>query len=255
MPDYIRSQNPWLAAAESMQGVANPLMKLYTQLPQVRAQMQQHADQMGIQQGRLDLDQQEFGAKVPVYNAQAANFNAGAGLDKQKTLNLEQLLSFAMQGAQADTNPLTRNMTGAALLDPGSAQQMRNDVTKPMMLNQNETAFSNPQMGPPAMLAQGMVNSPFGNTVMQGAPAGTNQPPVIQQGQFRAPGSTSLDPSTVGKNWASVLQTLSEQDLPEEQLNPFVQLIMQLTKGQQATGGGQQVQTNRPVIKSIKQIK
>lgn len=61
MSNYIRTQSPWIAAAEGLQQAVNPLAQMYSQLPQIRAQMQQHADQMGIQQGRLNLEGQEYG--------------------------------------------------------------------------------------------------------------------------------------------------------------------------------------------------
>jgi len=243
MPNYIRTQNPWIAAAESMQQVASPLANMYMQLPQVRAQMQRHADEMGIRQGQLDLSQQELGMKAPVYNAQAGNYNAEAGLHNQQAANLGQLLQFAMQGANADTNPLTKNMTGAALLSPDSAQRMRGDVTKPMTLNQNETAFTNPEMGQVSPLAQGIVNAPFGNTVMQGMQlGGTNQQPaVIQQGQFRPPGSMQLDPSTAAFNLARVAEVLDSLGMDEQQLTPLLQAASSRALG------GQQQQSQVPV--------
>lgn len=253
MPNYIRSQSPWLAAAEAVQGAVNPLTQLYSQLPQIRAQMQQHADQMGIQQGRLGLEQQELGMKAPVYNAQASNYQAGAGLDQQRTANLAQLLQFALAGANADTNPLTRNVTGAALLDPNAAQQMRNDMTKPMMLNQNETAFTNPQMGEVKPLAQGLVNAPFGNTVLGGTPFGANQPAVIQQGQFRPPGSMNLDPSTAAFNLARVAEVMDNLGLSENEINPLLRAAS--SRALAAPFSNTATSTNKPVIKSIKQIR
>lgn len=248
MPNYIRTQNPWIAAAESLDQISSPLARMYAQLPQVRAQMQQHADQMGIQQGRLMLDQQEMGAKIPVFNAQANNYNAEAGYHEQQAAQLRELISNALSGSLADTNPLTQPMTRAALLNPNAAQQMRADVTKPLTLNQNETAFSNPALGPVQPLAQGMVNAPFGNTVLGGIPLSeqvTNRVgPNIQGGAFRPFGSAALDPTTRLKNVAGVLDTLGKTDMTEEQLAPFVELLQSLVPRE---GGG----TNAPTTSGL----
>jgi len=208
---------------------------MYTQLPQIRAQMQAHADQMGIAQGRLNLDQQETEAKIPVYGAQTKNYNAEAGYRDQQANQLAQLIQFAQQASQADPNRLTAALTGAGALDATSAARMRNDITKPLLLNQNQTAFGNPQTGAPTPLAQGVVNAPFGNTVMQGTQlGGTNQPSVIQQGQFRPPGSMNLDPSTAALNFGKLAEILDNLGGGTNEITALLQAAQQ-----RATGGAQ----------------
>lgn len=244
MPNYIRTTNPWIAAADALDQGVSPLARMYTQLPQVRAQMQQHADQMGIAQGRLMLDQQESQARLPVFAAQAANYNAESGLRNQQAEEIAQLLRNAAVGSQGDAQALARAAAFSALTNPNAAQGLRNDITKPLTLNANETAFSNPQMGTPTPIAQGVVNAPFGNTVL--APAalgGTNvNPAPLQVGQFSPHASTELDPASAALRLGELAKIANEYGGAAGRTNAMTLLDAAQKRamggGQPAPGGG-----------------
>lgn len=286
MPNYIRTQNPYIAAAESMDQIANPLARMFVQLPQVRAQMQQHADQMGIAQGRLNLEQQnsifsndlanrkyglereELNARIPLYGAQTSNYNAEAGLHNQQANQLMRLMElskaaqagkyqsagggYGMGGPtmeQANNNAFAQALgalAASSALDPTAAARALETEQKPLTLNANETAFGRDNRP----FAQGMVNAPFGNTVLGGMQlGGGGQPSVIQQGQFRPPGSMQIDPSTGALNLgklAELVDTVGAGGAADEQMiNSLLQQAFQRAGGGALSNKSATVQSDR----------
>jgi hypothetical protein len=278
MPNYIRQQSPWVSAAESMNGGLNVLAGMYSQLPQIRAQQQHQADQLALQQGALDLNQQEHLAKVPVYNAQAANYQAGADKDKAGAAQLNMLMEFAKQAQQAKylerggsqlqngqgptienaqnmaTAQLLAALAGASTLAPDSAQRALEAEQAPVKLNAGQTAFDPRSFTP---LAQGLVSAPFGNTVQAGMQLPGN-PVIQQQGQFRPSAAGQIDPTTRAKNVMEYLTGKGELGTKTIE-NPAVQKILEQVEAALFNQGGGTLSSNpptqRPVIKSIKQIR
>lgn len=212
MPNYIRTTNPWLTAAGTMQGIAGPLQQAMYQVPQIRAQMQHQADQLGLQQANLDLQREEFQARQPYYIAQANAESAQADLYKQQALQEQLLNSLAPQAQTAkrmgvlqeqgfqpgvptmanaaiqSNADLLGALAAASLLGKGSAATMANNEQQPIRLNQGQTGFN--RAGVPMM--QGMVSAPLGNNVYAPQQIGAPQQ-MMQEGQFKpgAPGPRS----------------------------------------------------------------
>ena len=264
MPNYIRQQSPWVGAAEGMQGGLGVLANMYSQLPQIRAQQQHRADQLAIQQGGLDLNQQEHLAKVPVYNAQAANYQAGADKDSatvQQLLRglelskLAQAGKFTQRGGmspdmQGPVDPIQQAMAqvlsafaGSTAMDPASAQRALAVEQAPVKLNMGQTAFDPNTMNP---TAQGLVSAPFGNVVQQGMEL-PGSPVVQQQGQFRPSAAGQINPTTESLNVIKALAGMQELGSLAKG-NPAVSNIMQQVTQQLGNfGSGKQASTNQLV--------
>lgn len=273
MPNFVRTQSPWIGAADAMQQGLSPLAQMFQELPQIRMRMQQHADQMGIQQGNLDLNRQELDAKRPVFAAQTKQYEAEATKSQSEAEKLGMLMNFARQAQaakyQSQAMPMTNGPTlehaknqefaallgalaGSSTLDPSAAQRALESEQKPLVLATGQTAFPAQGGGP---MAFGGVNSPFGNTVMGGSVPGT-KPQVLQQGQFAPKGTTAQNPFLDAFRMAQIAALQENGELPagmEVDPQMFKQVIQGLIGSQQAAQP--QVNTNRPVIKSIKQIR
>lgn len=276
MPNYFRQQSPWLDAAQGIERGAGQLSQIMMQVPQVRAQMQRHADEMGIRQGGLELQQQEHLAKVPVYNAQAMNYQAGAEKDNatvqqlMRGLEMSKLAQeneFIRRGGmptqtQSPVDPMQQAMAlvqsafaGTTAMDPASSQRAYTAATTPVKYNLNQIGLD-PNTG--KQVGGGLVSVPHGNPVF--APSdGTNALTSLVLGQFRPSGAGQLDPSTIGKNTADYLT--QKQNLGSKVLeNPAVSNLLQQVEALMLNRGGgntnqTQAATQRPVIKSIKQIR
>jgi len=274
MPNFVRTQSPWIGAADAMQQGLNPLAQMFQELPQIRMRMQQHADQMGIQQGNLDLNREELDARRPVLAAQTKQYEAEATKAQSEAEKLGMLMGLAKQAQaakyQSRAMPMTNGPTlehaknqefaallgalaGSATLDPSAAQRALESEQKPLVLATGQTAFPAQGGGP---IAFGGVNSPFGNTIMGGSVPGT-RPQVLQEGQFAPKGSMAQNPFLDAFRLAQIAACKENGELRagmEIDPNLFKSVIQGLLSGQQA-GQQPQVNTNRPVIKSIKQIR
>lgn len=271
----IRTQNPWVDAGAGINNGIGQLVQMYAQLPQVRAQMQQHADQLGIQQGKLMLDAEDQATRAPVYAAQTANYNASASKEQAAAQQLVMLMQLAKQaqqgkyqeqmagfsGAPTITNAqqmanssMLGALAGSSALQPDAAQRALASEQAPLKLNMGQTAFS--REGIP--FAEGSMSAPYGNTLFRGMQLGGGESPtVLQQGQFRPAHSQLLDPSTIIKNQLGLITAVDQgaSTTPEQEELAKVLLTKLL---QSATG-----QTNAPTvggggsskIKSIKQIR
>lgn len=276
MPNYIRQQSPWVGAAEGMQGGLGVLANMYSQLPQIRAQQQHQANQLAIQQGALDLQQQEQLAKVPVYQAQAANYRAGADKDSTTAQQLMRGLEMSKLAQENEfirrggMNPQTQDpvdpiqqamalvqsaFAGTTAMDPASSQRAYTASTAPVKYNLNQIGFD-PNTG--KQVGGGLISVPHGNPIF--APGnGTNALTSLLPGHFRPSAAGIIDPTTRAKN---VMQYLTDkQNLDSNQLeDPGVSNILRQVESVLFNqGGGTQTNqapaTQRPVIKSIKQIR
>lgn len=235
MANYIQSQSPWIGAANAFSQGAEPLMRLYSQLPQIQAQMQQHADQMGLQQQRIGLEQNDQAMRAPVYQAQTASYKANAQRDTEMALAQQILNSMApraeaakrqsylgMQGPAAQTPGVTNQadllglLAAASILGQGSGATALQNEQEPLKLNMGQTAFRPTVGGGVEPLAQGAMNPNIGSTLFQGISLPGTNAPTMQQGSFRPPGSTNLDPSTIAKNWAAVAQVADMLGMPQQ---------------------------------------
>lgn len=203
--------------------------------------MQQHADQMGLQQQRIGLEQQDQQMRAPVYQAQVANYNANAAYDNARVQGLQRALQLSQVVQAAKTKQMTPNLqpgmsrmpsmanglelaladmlggfAGSAGLDSmASMHALKNEQT-PMTLNREETAFGGNANSGYYPVAQGMAIPPFGSSLFQGTGLPNANPTLQQQGSFRPPGSTNLDPSTIAKNWAAVAQVADMLGMPQQ---------------------------------------
>lgn len=281
--NFIRTESPWSVAAQSMQGAAEPLARLLTTLPQIRMQMQAHADEVGYQNAKLAQDQQQFDVTSRqrqqeldshgmLYKAEATK----ADTETEKMRTLLQLAKDAratkvasgmvgysgaptMANAQmSDDAGTLGSLVAAAILGQSPAAQALASEQKPINVPMNTSLFS--RTGTP--LAVGMSSAPLGNTVRQ--PAGGTVPgPVVQTGQPRESLTPRNIPSELG-HLAQIINTLAMTsptgDLPEQGTN-LLQVVSMLTDQLRGTNAPalpatpQSQGTNSPVkIKSIRQI-
>jgi len=228
MPNYIRTTSPWITAANAVGGVTDPIARAMQQAPMIRAQMQHQADMLGIQQGQLDLSQQQLNAQLPHYAAQAEQEQAMAEKyrqDAQAVAILNAMVPkitgakrMAVQNEQGYVPgmPTRQNaaimgnadvqgmLAASALLGKGSAATALNNEQQPIRINQGQTGFD--RMGVPQM--QGAMNVPFGNTLMAPQRVGA-VPQILQQGQF-SPSREMANPAASAANLANVMKTLGE---------------------------------------------
>ncbi len=230
MPNYIRTTSPWITAANAVNGMADPIARAMQQAPMIRAQMQHQADMLGIQQGQLDLSQQQLNAQLPHYAAQAEQEQAMAEKYRQdaqavailnamvpKIKNAKTVAVLNEQGFVPGTGTPDRYngailnnadvagmLAAGALLGKGSAATALNNEQQPIRINQGQTGFS--RSGVPEM--QGMASVPLGNTLMAPQQVGA-VPQILQQGQF-SPSHQMANPAAGAANLANVMKVLGE---------------------------------------------
>lgn len=292
MPNYIRTQSPWLAAANAMQGVVDPMARMYSQLPQIQMQMQQNADQNALAHGRLQLEQQQQTMQAPVYESQAASHNAMAEKYKQDAMTQQLLNALSPQagdakrtsylnqqgfvpgmptrtnagiGSQAD---LLAALAAAAVLSPSSAASAMQNEQAPVMMNQNQVAVDPFTR---AIMGMGQSSVPAGN-VMRPPTMGQQPSAPLQPGMFSSPYGNNVMNAQGGTVQQGQFRPPGTIQIPEstEALNVLKALEIADNLGMgtnivsqlqaMLTGKGQMPQptqqTNAPVgIKSIKQIR
>ena len=228
MPNYIRTTSPWITAANAVGGVTDPIARAMQQAPMIRAQMQHQADMLGIQQGQLDLSQQQLNAQLPHYAAQAEQEQAMAEKyrqDAQAVAILNAMVPqitgakrMAVQNEQGFVPgmPTRQNaaimgnadvagmLAAGALLGKGSAATALNNEQQPIRINAGQTGFS--RAGVPEM--QGLVSAPFGNSVYAPQQVGET-PRLMQPGQF-SPSREIANPAAGAANLANVMKVLGE---------------------------------------------
>lgn len=271
MANYVYTQNPWLTAAQSMQGLQGPLDQMLVQVPAIRARMQQHADEMGLRQTDLDMRAPLIQAQAASESAQAQKYQNDAaaqailnalapkaGLAKQQAMLSEGGFVPGMptrQNAAVQSNADFANaLAQAIVLGQSSAATALNNEQQPVTMRMGETGFN--RFGMPTM--QGAMSVPFGNTLMQGGAVGAPLP-TLQQGQFR-PSLMQQNPAASANNLATALDKMIMQGVlraNDPRTTNVVNTVMQLM--QQAGGtnsvAAPQVPGTGVKIKSIKQIR
>lgn len=260
----IRTQNPWVDAGAGINNGLGQLVQMYSQLPQIRMQMQQHADQMGIQQGHLQLTQQDQNLHAPLYQAETEHYKANANKENAAAQQLMMLMDFAKQAQAGKYRQKTMGMTGgptiangeqqaaaqmlgalagSSALQPDAAQRALEREQAPLKLNMGQTALS--QSGVP--FAQGAMRAPYGETLLGGMQlGGGGQPPVLQQGQFKPSSAGLIDPTTQAKNTMTFLLGLDQLGSRSKQ-DPAISNVLQNVI-QQLGGSHTAGRTNAPAV-------
>ena len=287
MANYVNVQSPWVGAADSMNRTTDALVASLLQKRRLQEQANQHADQMAIDQGRLDLSQQDMMQRRPLVEAQTGRNNALARFDLARTNQLgnqreDQLNAGLAAFAQAmsgvpgynsrGTSELVDSQANREALDRAGLRQILTQIAggspaaamgmmKQVNVGQNATSFD-PFGG--GVMGRGMVNVPPQNYVEQGvagegrgmgmlpgqfnSPFGANKFDAMGQitspGQFRPPGGSQLDPSTIALNFGKLASTINEIGKSKD---PQIQAV--LARAMQSITGG----TNAPIRISTKE--
>ncbi len=278
MSNYIYQQSPWVGAANAMSGVTDAVSQAIARTQALRQQGQFHADQMGIQQGQLELENQRTQAQIPLYQSEQAMHQAQADKYKADAVQQAMINAFAPRAGEAKRQMLLRLPQGQqgpptpemsdvadyrsilatiAGLNPASAMGLLESEQKPLMVGQNQTAIDPATL---AVLARGQGSAPVGNTVFNPSVGGA-QPTVQQQGQFRPslgqqnPGADlgHLNDFIKGQSdnlaWGTSPQATNANALASV-------LLQQVAKAYGITNGPAMGQPQSPItIKSVTRIK
>lgn len=128
MADYVRTQNPLLAASQSVSGMSDPIFETFVRLPQLRAQLALQSQRLALQQQHQQRLNQQMDAELPNIKAQTELRIQQALAERARQQN------FGAQVLQrmGNTDAADRNMrlsTMAGLPDADFATEQLNSTT------------------------------------------------------------------------------------------------------------------------------
>lgn len=270
MPDYIRSQNPWLAGAGVARGLGNTLQGIALQLPQARAQAAQMALENEVNMQRIPLLQ----AQTETERLQGRKFESEAVANEDQTKAAQEagvhvgLLLKAMQSGQdvgKDTfQELGQKLTRMNPKDVGQTLAEMAKVIGSYRQRGDEMGFLAAANNNPRFLAGVNVPQNAANFPLQGEGA-------VRQGPANVPAGGMFDPNPIGpitnnnfrpnapaqygnalaQIYSANLKNAMDDGATQSEAQAFAEKAVQSF---QSMIGGQTISTNAPASTNVIQL-
>jgi len=159
MADYFRTPNPWLTAAGALQGAADPLSKLFLEVPQIQAQIALEMRRMSNENEKMQLlrQQQESqglldAARTSLYDKEGDFYTERTATERDKRKQMQDLINNALNAGRA-----AYDRTRTAPTPRAMPQMFSTPTQSPFGLLQ-DILPSQPQMQPGNMSIADAIN-------------------------------------------------------------------------------------------------